>query len=208
MFKKLGRKNKIKSLKDELEHQAQIDELNEVDFDQLEIKKYKPNVEKSSIDYQDILDSVDDFKNRTIYSELTCGILEKTEDSKLLQVVFDNLIVKIGKDFANELRVAGNFNKERQTIYSIWVWISEMDNGGFLQFFNNSSSQFHEMVERSLNLLNANEYLKIIRESKKFQNKNSKHLKKLDDKFYELSSEKLECILIKFIKNNIEHFID
>jgi len=199
MFKKFGRKNKGESLKDEIEHLAQMDEFNEVDFEKLEIKKYKPVDEKSPIDYQDILDSVDDFKNRTIYSELTCDILAKINDSELLQVIFDNLTVKIGEDFANELQVVENFNPERQAIYSIWVWISEMDNGGFLQFFDNSSGRFYEMVERSLGLLNANEYLKLVRESKEFRTRNSKRLEKLDGKFYDLTSEELEDIQIKFV---------
>ena len=88
MFKKLGKRQKNVDFKDELEYLSQLDEYDEIDFENVEIKKHQPK-KKSDIDYSDILNQVKEFKNRKIHKKLDLTTLNKIEDKQLIQVALN-----------------------------------------------------------------------------------------------------------------------
>ncbi|AUC15820.1 hypothetical protein BTO06_11970 [Tenacibaculum sp. SZ-18] len=224
MFKKLGKHNKRIDIKDEIEYLSQLDEYNEIDFENTEIKKQQPT-EKSDIDYSDILNQVEEFKNRKVYKNLDLDTLENTEDKKLIQVIFDNLTEKIGSDYENELEIIKSFNIHRQVIYSIWIFNTEIENGGLLQFYENSSGKFSMLAQESLKLIQANESYDLLREANNYF-KSFKYtfgkvrslydssfeftkLNELENKYFKITEkENLEKLQIKYIRENIKYFID
>ena len=184
-------------------------------------KKYKESVDE-------ILKSVDTFKNRTIYSVLTEDIIDQTPDDKLLQVVFDNLWTKI-PDYTKDYETVISWNKSRQAIYYAWILEGEVNNGGFNQFYFNSSGQFYKLVPDSLRLIGANQFADLTRKANDiYESENKKitehqdgtlegfsksyhenPLNDLDSEFYELyKTEDLQQLQLNYIRNNKKDFTD
>jgi hypothetical protein len=225
MFNKLGKRQKEVDFQDELEYLSQLDEYNEIDFENIEIKKHQPNKKNTDIDYSNILSDVKEFKNRKIYKKLDLTILNSIEDKQLVQVIFDNLTAKIEPDYENEFEIIKSFNIHKQMIYSIWVFTTEIDNGGLLQFYENSSGKFYKLALESLKTVKANDHFDVLKkannyiESIDYKFAKIRHwinssfeftkLNNLDNQYFETSAkEDLEKLQIEYIRENIEYFAD
>ena len=107
---------------------------------------------------EQILQSIEAFKNRPIYKELTEQDIDSTSDDDLLQVIFDNLMEKRPDDHEKEYETVMTWNKSRQAIYMIWMLEAEVNNGGYNQFYFNSSVQFAPQLPEVLKLVGANKF--------------------------------------------------
>ncbi len=173
--------------------------------------------------------SIEDFKNRPIHNKLTEQIIDTTSDDNLLQVVFDNLSVKQPKDYEKEYETVMSWNKSRQAIYMIWALEAEVNNGGYNQFYFNSSGQFYKHLPDALKFVGANKFADLTeRANSTFEKENPKMtqyqdgtlegfsksyednpLNKFDDEFYKLyETENLQHIQVEFIKKHKTEFID
>ncbi len=176
-----------------------------------------------------LVNSVEAFKNRPICKELTEQIIETTSDENLLQVVFDNLSEKQTTDYEKEYETVMSWNKSRQAIYMIWALESEVNNGGYNQFYSNSSGQFYKHLSDALKLVGANKFADLTKQANEtFEKENPKitqhqdgtiegfsrsyddnPLNKFDDEFYELyKTENLQQLQVNFIRKNKTEFID
>lgn len=176
-----------------------------------------------------IAQSVEAFKNRPIYKELTEQNIDSTSNDNLLQVVFDNLSEKLPEDYEKEYETVMTWNKSRKAIYMIWALEAEVNNGGYNQFYSNSSGQFYKELPDALRLVGANGFADLTQRAndlyEKENEKITKHqdgtiegfsksyednpLNDLDTEFYELyESEKLMQIQVDYIRQNINDFID
>lgn len=104
---------------------------------------------------EQLANSVEAFRNRPIYKELSEQIIDTTSDDNLLQVVFDNLSEKQPTDYEREYETVMSWNKSRQAIYMIWALEAEVNNGGYNQFYFNSSGQFYKHLPDALKLVGA-----------------------------------------------------
>ena len=192
--------------------------------------KTNKNDGKLSKDMEEqITNSVETFKNRPIYKELTEQIIDTTSDENLLQVVFDNLSEKQPTDYEKEYETVMSWNKPRQAIYMIWALEAEVNNGGYNQFYFNSSGQFYKHLPDALTLVGANKFANLTkRANETFEKENPKitqhqdgtlegfsksyddnPLNKFDDEFYDLyKTENLQQIQIEYIKTHKTEFID
>ncbi len=193
-------------------------------------KKSKDNTNqtKDTLDEQ-ISMSIENFKNRPIHKNLTEQIFETTSDDNLLQVVFDNLSAKQPIDYQMEYQTVLSWNKARQAIYMIWVLEAEVNNGGYNQFYFNSSGQFYKHLPDALKLVGANKFEELTkRANNTFEKENlqiTQHqdgtiegfsksyidnpLNKFDDVFYDLyKTENLQQIQVDFIRKHKTEFID
>ncbi|RZJ50653.1 MAG: DUF4375 domain-containing protein [Chryseobacterium sp.] len=173
--------------------------------------------------------SVEAFKNRPIHKELTEQIIDTSSDENLLQVVFDNLSEKQPADYEKEYETVMSWNKPRQAIYMIWALEAEVNNGGYNQFYFNSSGQFYKHLPDALKLVGANKFADLTkRANETFEKENPKitqhqdgtlegfsksyddnPLNKYDDEFYGLyKTENLQQIQVDFIRKNKKAFID
>lgn len=178
---------------------------------------------------EQITNSVEAFKNRPIHKELTEQIIDTTSDENLLQVVFDNLSEKQSTDYEKEYETVLSWNKPRQAIYMIWALEAEVNNGGYNQFYFNSSGQFYKHLVDALKLIGANKFADLTkRANETFEKENPKitqhqdgtlegfsksyddnPLNKYDDEFYDLyKTENLQQIQIDYIRKNKKEFID
>lgn len=108
-----------------------------------------------------ISQSVDKFMNRQIHEKLTARIIRDTPDNELEQVIVDYIKTKIPDDDF-EFSVVLHMSLGLQMIYSTWLLESEVNNGGFNQFFINSSGEFADMALKSLKLLGATDFYSIM----------------------------------------------
>lgn len=171
--------------------------------------------------------SIEAFKNRPIYTQLTEQIIDTTADENLLQVVFDNLSEKLGADYEKEYETVMGWNKSRQAIYMIWMLEAEVNNGGYNQFYFNSSGQFYKQLPDALKLVGAYQFANLTaRANAVFEKENKKitqhqdgtlegfsksyddnPLNKLDDEFYELyKTEDLQQIQVDYIRKHKADF--
>jgi len=178
---------------------------------------------------EQISKSLNDFKNRPIYKVLSGEIIDKTPNDELLQVIFDNLCEKFPKDYTKEYSTLLTFSKSLQTIYVIWWLEAEVNNGGFNQYYANSSGQYATMVPDALMLIGAKKFAELVSKANfiyeteneritRYQDgtvegfsKSYKEnpLSDCDDVFFELyKTEKLYNLQIEFIRKNKLDFID
>lgn len=187
--------------------------------------KKQPEKSKEEIEMSKILD---DWNNRKIYKVLTSGIIDKIPDEELEQAIFDNIYENIKDDFDNEFENLSKLSKGQQAFWSTWVLEGEVNNGGFNQFYFNSSGQFSKMAEIGFKTIGAQKYVELTSRANKTYAENKERLAEFDDgtmesfsasykdnplndldtEFYKLyESEKIDELRIKYIRENTTEFI-
>lgn len=172
--------------------------------------------------------SVEAFQSRPIYKELSEEIIDAIPDEELLQAVFDNLSEQLSDDFEDEYGIVMSWNKSRQAIYTIWLLESEVNNGGYNQFYSNSSGQFYKLLPEALRLVGARQFADVTqRANTVFEKYNDDIIKEqdgsvegfaksyednplndLDIKFYELYTiEDLNQAQVRYVRTNKRDFI-
>lgn len=103
------------------------------------------NLQKNpcTITKNELTNSIKAFKNRKKYKIMDEEILKQIPDEDLLQAIFDYICDEvIQNDWKNAYTKVKALPKGFQHIYSLWVLEGEVNNGGFNQYFFNSSGQF------------------------------------------------------------------
>ena len=178
-------------------------------------------------DMDAILASVEAFKKRPIHKELTKSILDGLPDDQLEQAVYDNISEIIGEDYENELSNVKKLTKGQKAIFSTWAVEAEVNNGGFNQFYFNSSGQYGDMAVEGFETVDATKHAELMREANKIYASIKKDLEKfddgtvesfsesyednplnkLDDKYYDLDkNESLWGLKVKYIREHPEQF--
>jgi hypothetical protein len=191
--------------------------------------KQSDKVLKSNTLSEQINKSIESFKNRPIHKRLTTQIIDTTSDDDLLQIIFDNLIDKLPKDYTNEYQTVLGWTKSQQAIYIIWCLEAEVNNGGYNQFYFNSSGQYADLAPDALKLVGAPKFADLTTRANEVYKKekekiaihqdgslegfsksyNDNPLNKFDDEFYELyKKEDLQTTQITYIRNHKLDFID
>ena len=176
----------------------------------------------------EILKSVKDFQNRPIYKTLTADIISKIKDEELEQTIFDNISTNMESDSREEREIVKALTPGQRAIYVTWIIEGEVNNGGFNQFYFNSSGQFADMGEDAFKQIGANMFADLVRQANEIYSEikddleqfndgttesfsesyDDNPLNDLDDKFYKLYEEEpLSQMKIKFIRNNVKEFV-
>ena len=175
----------------------------------------------------EILKSVDDFQNRPIYKSLTPEIISNVKNEELEQAILDNIVAKID-DESEEREIVKSLTPGQRAIYVTMIVESEVNNGGFNQFYYNSSGQLADMMEEAFKTIEAGQFTDLARQANLIYAEIKVDLEKykdgtmesfsesykdnplndLDDKFYTLGEdEALSKIRIKYIRNNVKEFV-
>lgn len=183
---------------------------------------------KKDTEFEQFKKSIVEFENRKIYKELTTEILNSIPDDKLEQAIFDNIYEIIGDDYENELNNVKKLSKGQQAFFSTWIIEGEVNNGGFNQFYFNSSGQYAKMAEMGFMTIGAEKFSELTKRANKIYAANKERLEEFDDgtmesfsesykdnplndldtEFYNLyDSEKIGELRIKYIQENTKEFI-
>jgi hypothetical protein len=182
---------------------------------------------EESVVNEEIINSIEEFENRKIYTELDENTIKRLSDEELEQTVIDYIDHKIGDNYEEEYNIVTGLSKGFQAIYTTWWVEAEVNNGGFHQYFWNPSGKFADLAVVGFKEIGAIENAELMEkaiaivirefpEMKKFHDKGSPEafsesykytkLNDLDDKFYEYK-EDLSGLRIKYIRENIQLFI-
>jgi hypothetical protein len=172
--------------------------------------------------------SIDEFNNRKIYKNLTSKILDSIADDKLEQAIMDNIDTKFQDGEQYTLDKISELTNGQKAIFSTWWLEAEVNNGGFNQFYFNSSGQFAEMAEVGFMTIGAEKFSELTKRANKIYSENKQRLEEFDDgtmesfsesykdnplndldtEFYNLyDSEKIGELRIKYIRENKNEFI-
>ncbi|RKF38506.1 hypothetical protein BCY89_27195 [Sphingobacterium siyangense] len=165
----------------------------------------------------------------SMQTPLTEQIIDTTSDNMLLEVVYDNLFRKLSPAYDKEYEIVLSWNKSRQAIYMISRLEAEVNNGGYNQFYFNSSGQFAAALPEALKLVGATKFADLTeRANSTFEKEKSKiteaqdgtvegfsksyennPLNKFDEEFYKLNDVKnLQKIQVDYIRKNKKEFTD
>lgn len=165
----------------------------------------------------------------SMQTPLTEQIIDTTSDNMLLEVVYDNLFRKLSAAYDKEYEIVLSWNKSRQAIYMISRLEAEVNNGGYNQFYFNSSGQFAAALPEALKLVGATKFADLTaRANSTFEKEKSQitedqdgtvegfsksyennPLNKFDKEFYKLNDvENLQKIQVDYIRKNKKEFTD
>ncbi len=189
-------------------------------------EKKESNKEKSEMELL-IEKSVNEFENRKIYKKLTAEIIKSIPDDKLEQSIMDNIDTNFQKGEQYTLDKISKLTTGQQAVFSTWWLEAEVNNGGFNQFYFNSSGQFSKMAEIGFKTIGAEKFSELTSRANNIFAENKKRLEEFDDgtvesfsesykdnplndldtEFYELyKSENIGDLRIKYIRENISEF--
>ena len=184
--------------------------------------KNEPEKTKEDAEFEQFLEqsknSIDEFNNRKIYKNLTIEILDSIPDDKLEQAIMDNIDTRFQDGEQYTLDKISELTNGQQAVFSTWWLEAEVNNGGFNQFYFNSSGQFAEMAVIGFLTIGANKiYLENKERLEEFddgtmesfsESYKDNPLNDLDTEFYKLyDSEKIGELRIKYIRENKNEFI-
>ena len=188
--------------------------------------KNEPNNEKSEMDLL-IEKSVDEFNNRKIYKKITPEIITTIPDDKLEQAIMDNIDTYFENGEHYTLDKISKLTKGQQAVFSTWWLEAEVNNGGFNQFYFNSSGQYAEMAEIGFKTIGAEKFSGLTLRANNIFTENKERLEEYDDgtmesfsesykdnplnvldtEFYKVcDSENISDLRIKYIRKNTKEF--
>jgi hypothetical protein len=113
--------------------------------------------------------SIEVFKNRPIYRELTPTVLASIADDKLEQAVIDYASHKIGDDYEHERQIVASLPPGVRALYITWLVEAEVNNGGFNQYYWNSTGQFSADAVGAFEFFAASKHAALMRDANKIQ---------------------------------------
>lgn len=133
--------------------------------------------------------------------------------------------MKVENDYEISHITISKLSPGRQAIYNIWLVESEVNNGGFNQFFFNTSGNFSESAVADFELIGATEYAELQKRANKMykeqelaerqdgtiegfsESYEENPVNDLDLEFYDMS-EDLFSLQVQFIRKNKKQFVD
>lgn len=106
--------------------------------------------------------NLNDFQSRPIYKDLTREIVAKTKDKDLGLLIFDNIRVDGDRDIRG---IIDSLTPAQRAFYVIWIIEKEVNNGGFNQFYFNSSGQLADLGEEAFRRIGAHQFSELIRDA-------------------------------------------
>ena len=156
-------------------------------------------------------------------NHVTSKQIDTLEGFDLIYVVFVNIALKNGSS-NNETRT--DFLKkiplEQQLVYALWILDMNVKNGGFSQYYNNSSGELLDLTLLACKKMELKEYRKIIDNANNvylennskfsstinFSNSNRTRFSELNKEYYQLERDnQIYKSISKYIKLNKKTFI-
>jgi len=175
----------------------------------------------------DIEASMKAFENRKRYQTLTADTLKAIADDDLEMALIDFVNCKVEKSGKPERDVFNGLSPGFRAVFSTWILEGEVNNGGFNQFFWNSSGEYAADAAAGFDLIGAPAHARLMRraivirdadraKTQAFKNRGTleafsesyrnNRLSKLDDEFYK-QGDSLSAARIKFVRAHPGMFV-
>ncbi len=178
---------------------------------------------------QEMDKSLKEFENRKIYHTLNSDIIKTIKDDDLEQAILDYVLLKIDEKPDKAYEIVTALPEGYVTVFATMEVEGEVNNGGFDQYFSNTSGEFAlEAIEgfekigaknfatitkQALNL-SLKEMAKIAeiadpdspsKSTRKQDEASANNMQKLDNQFYD-NEENISDLRIKYIRENTALF--
>ncbi len=172
---------------------------------------------------------IDAFNNRKRYASFSLETLAQITDAELEQAILDYVVDQIGEDFSREGDVLRQLPTGMQSIYVTLILQGEVDNGGFNQYFWNTSGSLAVEAVAGLRLIGAAPHADITERAiavyeqereamSKYRDRgtieafseSNEHtgLTELDEAFYAADeAESIASLRIRYIREHPEKFV-
>jgi hypothetical protein len=120
--------------------------------------------------------------DKNIHATLTPEILKSIPDDEVEQAVIDYVSAKIGDDYDHEVQIVSKLPIGAQALYITWWVEAEVNNGGFNQYFWNSSGQFADQAAEAFQFFSAHEHAALMREANSVRAMEAEKMKKYKDR--------------------------
>ena len=164
----------------------------------------------------------------TPYTLLTEEMIDSISDENLVLAIFENLDNKLPRDVDKEYEAVMSWNKPRRSFYIVWWLEAEVNNGGFEQYYINSSGQYYKELPSAFASIGAVKFAAlaekaniVFEEKKDLYNKpdlsaeefvglyENSPLNDYDVEFHSLyEEENLYDLLVEYIRKNKNDFVD
>jgi hypothetical protein len=182
---------------------------------------------KEKHDSNVVKDIIKKIENRKKYSELTLEILNQIQDSEIEFTIIDFILDNKMIDYNKEIEIVESMSKGLQYFYTTWIFESEVNNGGFNQYFYNTSGVFASKALKGLEVFQATTHAELLKRAITiYENEKEMHLKtkesgsiedfsesyekteltKLDDEFFNIK-EDLSKLRIHYIRTHLSEFV-
>jgi hypothetical protein len=154
--------------------------------------------------------SIAAFKNRKRYARLTPEILAKIPDADVEQVIVDFIECRAEREGQDDQRALAHLPSGFLPIYATWLLEAEVNNGGFNQFFWNSSGQFAADALAGFRAIGAAEHARLterainIYKSERVRLEKFKQRGSLEDFSESYKDNKLNALDDEFFKSGID----
>jgi hypothetical protein len=166
--------------------------------------------------------------DRQVVAALTEQIIDATADEDLLQVVYDALCLQLPEEYQKVYATVMSWNSSRQAIYVIWQLEAQVNNGGYDQFYFNSTGRYYAHVPDALMLVGATKFAALTKRANELHVAAQENAQRqdstlvgstalyddvlfdqLDNEFYALyATEDLPQLQVDYIRRNKQDFID
>jgi hypothetical protein len=112
---------------------------------------------------------------------LTTEKIDNTPDSLLVYMIFDHISSRVADGSGQELASLLDLPKPQQVIYITWTLEVEVNNGGFNQYYYNSSGEFAKLAPEALKLIGATQHAVLTQSANEVYEKEKKRIVKHQD---------------------------
>ena len=175
----------------------------------------------------ELLKQLEEVKNRRKYASFDLATLRDIKDEHLEPAILDYIFARIARDPENKKQAVLALPRGFRSVYLSWLVEAEVLNGGFNQYFWNSSAEFAELTPAALTEIGSPEAAQIMRQAIATANAESatmgrfraegtveaflesyKHTKlnDLDDPFGELAAQ-FRALRLRYIRANENAFL-
>ncbi len=162
------------------------------------------------------------------YKQLTRALLEHEPDSSLESAVMQHIVWTIDQDYDRERQIVDRLSPGLQTIYTTYLVETEVNNGGFNQYFFNPAGRMADIALAGFRTLGATEHEGLMREALAVYERVRPRLdsarktgtmeafsetyedgdfEALDRRFYDLDTD-LSALRIQYIRTHLDQFAD
>lgn len=138
--------------------------------------------EKEKMVDDSIKNSIEEFQNRQIYRSLDPSVLASIPDDKVELAIVDYVHAKLDGRYEDEAEVVSRLPAGIRALYVTWGVEAEVNNGGFNQYYWNSSGQFAEEAVAAFEFFSAHKHAGLMREANRIRAEEKAEVEKFKDK--------------------------
>lgn len=141
-----------------------------------------PDAPETAVVDESIKKAIAEFQNRRVYRRLDASLLASIPDAEIEIAIVDYVLTKVDGRYEHEVEIVSKLPAGIRALYVTWGVEAEVHNGGFNQYYWNSSGRFAEQAVAAFEFFSAHEHADLMREANRIRAKENAEIEKLKEK--------------------------